>query len=58
MLNKSGEKSQGGWVQEIPAFDSAPEAISYSSLDTDYEGQIPERRKGETLEIPVLFTEE
>ena len=56
--SETGEKTQVAWVQEIPEFNPAPEAITYSSLDTDYEGQIPGRRKAETLEIPVLFTEE
>lgn len=54
---ETGEKTAIAWVQEIPAFDSAPEAITYSALDTNYEGQAPGRKKAETIEIPVLFTE-
>lgn len=51
-----GEKKQVSWVQEIPDFDTAPEGIEYSALDTDYTGQTPGRRSAEAIAIPVLFT--
>lgn len=53
-----GEKKQVSWVQEIPDFDTAPEGIEYSALDTDYTGQVPGRRSAEAIAIPILFTKE
>ena len=53
-----GEKKQVSWVQEIPDFDTAPEGIEFSALDTDYTGQVPGRRSADAIPIPVLFTKE
>lgn len=55
---ETGEKTQVAYVQEIPDFDSAPEGVEWSALDTDYVGQAPGRRSAEPIAIPVLFTEE
>lgn len=52
----NGEKIQVAYVQEIPDFDQAPEGIEWSALDTDYTGQEPGRKSGDTIPVPVLFT--
>lgn len=55
---KTGEKSQVAFIQSIPEFLTAPEPITYSALDIDDERQVEGRKKAETLEIELLFTEE
>ena len=52
----NGEKKQVSWVQEIPDFDTAPDGIEWSALDTDYTGQEPGRKSGDPIAIPILFT--
>lgn len=54
----AGEKSQVAFIQSIPEFLKAPEPITYSALDIDDERQVEGRKKAETLEIELLFTEE
>ena len=51
-------RKQVAFVQSIPEFLTAPEAITYSALDIDDERQTPGRRKAESIEIELLFTEE
>lgn len=51
-------RKQVAFVQSIPEFLTAPEAITYSALDIDDERQAPGRKKAETIEIEILFTEE
>lgn len=51
-------RKQVAFVQSIPEFLTAPEAITYSALDIDDERQVPGRKKAESIEIEVLFTEE
>lgn len=55
---KIGEKSQVAFIQSIPEFLTAPEPIVYSALDISDERQVEGRKKAETLEIELLFTEE
>ena len=52
-----GEKKQVAYVQSIPEFLTAPEAITYSALDIDDERQVEGRKKAETMEIEFLYTE-
>lgn len=54
---KTGERSQVAFIQSIPEFLTAPEPITYSALDIDDERQVEGRKKAETLEIELLFTE-
>lgn len=54
----TGERTQVAYVQEIPALQSAKEAITYNALDLDEEQQAKGTRKAETLTIPLLFTED
>ena len=51
-------RKQVAFVQSIPEFLIAPEPITYSALDIDDERQEPGRKKAETIEIELLFTEE
>lgn len=51
-------RKQVAFVQSIPQFVTAPEAIAYSALDIDDERQAPGRKKAESIEIELLFTEE
>lgn len=53
----TGEKTQVGYVQNIPKLQNTKEAITYNALDLEEEQQAKGSRKAETLEIPVLFTE-
>lgn len=55
---KTGEKKQIAYVQNIPEFLTAPEAITYSALDINDERQTEGRIKAETMEIEFLYTEE
>ena len=55
---KEGEKKQIAYVQSIGALKSAKEAITYGALDLDEEQQAKGRRKAETNEIVILYTEE
>ena len=56
--SKTGEKTQVAYVQSIPEFLTAPEAITYSALDIEDERQVAGRKKAETMEIEFLYTEE
>ena len=51
-------RKQVAFVQSIPQFLTAPEPITYSALDIDDERQAPGRKKAESIEIELLFTEE
>lgn len=53
----TGNRTQVGYVQEIPALKSPKEAITYNALDLPEEQQAKGSRKAETLTIPLLFTE-
>ena len=51
-------RKQVAFVQSIPEFLTAPEPITYSALDIDDERQAPGRKKAESIEIEILFTED
>lgn len=51
-------RKQVALVQSIPEFLTAPEPITYSALDIDDERQAPGRKKAESIEIELLFTED
>ena len=53
---KTGEKTQVSFTEEIPELESAPDAITATVLDLDYELAQPGIRKAETIEIPVFYT--
>ena len=53
-----GEKKQIAYVQSIPVLQSPKEAITYGALDLEEEQQAKGRRKAETNEIVILYTEQ
>lgn len=53
---KTGERTQVSFTEEIPELESAPDTITATVLDLDYELSQPGIRKAETIEIPVLYT--
>ena len=57
-MDPEATRKQVAFVQSIPEFLIAPEPITYSALDIDDERQEPGRKKAETIEIELLFTEE
>lgn len=52
----AGDKTQVSFVEEIPQLESAPDSITGSALDIDYEFSQPGKRKAEEIEIPVYYT--
>lgn len=55
---KYGEKTQIGYVQSIPTMTSPKEGISWGALDDDEEHMAKGRRKAESKEIVILYTEQ
>jgi len=53
---KLGERVQVAFTEEIPALEEAPEQITATVLDLDYEIARPGIKKAGTIEIPILFT--
>ena len=53
---KIGERTQVSFTSEIPQLEQAPDAITATVLDLDYELAQPGIRKAETIEIPILYT--
>lgn len=52
-----GEKTQICLTEEIPALEEAPEQITGTAVDIDYEFSRPGKTKAGTVEIPVFYTE-
>ena len=52
----TGEKTQVSFTEEIPELEEAPDAITATVLDCDYELSQPGIRKASKIEIPVLYT--
>lgn len=53
---KTGERTQVAYTKEIPELEEAPEQITETVLDLDYEIAQPGIKKAGTIEIPILFT--
>lgn len=53
---KNGEKIQICLTEEIPAIEEAPEQITGSAVDIDYEFSRPGKVKAGTIEVPVYYT--
>lgn len=51
-----GEKTQISLCESIPALEEAPEQITGSAVDIDYEFSQPGKTKAGTIEIPVYYT--
>lgn len=52
----TGVKTQIAFTEEIPALEEAPEQITATVLDLDYEIARPGIKKAGTIEIPILYT--
>lgn len=52
-----GEKTQISLCDEIPALEEAPEQITGSAVDIDYEFSKPGKTKAGQIEVPVYYTE-
>ncbi len=52
----TGEKTQIAFCEKIPALEEAPEQITGSAVDIDYEFSRPGKVKAGTIEVPVYYT--
>lgn len=52
----TGARTQVSFTEEIPELEQAPDAITATVLDLNYELSQPGIRKAENIEIPVLYT--
>ena len=52
----TGEKTQVAFVEEIPALEEAPEQVTGTCLDLDYEFTQPGIKKATQIEMPIYFT--
>lgn len=52
----TGSRTQVAYVKEIPQLEEAPEQITESVLDLDYELSQPGIRKAGKIDLTVLFT--
>lgn len=52
----SATKVQIGLTEEIPQLEEAPEQVTGSALDIDYEFSEPGKAKAGTIEIPIYYT--
>lgn len=53
---KTGSRTPICYTEEIPPLEEAPEQITASVLDLDYEIARPGIKKAGTIEMPILFT--
>lgn len=53
---KTGERKQICFTEELPAIEEAPEPITGSAVDIDYEFSRPGKVKAGTIEVPVYYT--
>lgn len=53
---KTGERKQICLTEEIPAIEEAPEQLTGSAVDIDYEFSRPGKVKAGTIEVPIYYT--
>lgn len=53
---KTGARTQIAFTEEIPPLEEAPDQITATVLDLDYEIARPGIKKAGAIEIPILFT--
>lgn len=53
---KTGERTQVAFTEEVPPLEEAPEQITGTCLDLDYEFTRPGIKKATNIEIPIYFT--
>ena len=54
--SKTGDRTQIAFTKEIPPLEEAPDQVTETVLDLDYEIARPGIKKAGTIEIPILFT--
>lgn len=54
--SKEGEKIQICLTEEIPGLEEAPEQVTGSAVDINYEFSRPGKVKAGTIEVPVYYT--
>lgn len=52
----TGEKTQVSFIESIPELEAAPDSITGTALDIDYEFSQPGKRKAEDIEITAYYT--
>lgn len=52
----TGEKTQVAFVEEIPQLEEAPEQVTGTCLDLDYEFAQPGIKKATQIELPIYYT--
>ena len=53
---KTGERKQICLTEELPPLEEAPEQITGSAVDIDYEFSRPGKVKAGTIEVPIFYT--
>lgn len=53
---KTGEKIQVAFVEKIPALEEAPDQVTGSALDLDYEFAQPGIKKATNIELDIYYT--
>lgn len=53
---KTGERTQVAFTEKIPALEEAPDAVTGSALDLDYEFSVPGIKKASNIELDIYFT--
>ena len=54
---KTGERTQIAFVEKIPKLEEAPDAVTGSALDLDYEFSTPGIKKASNIELDIYFTQ-
>ncbi len=52
----TGTRTQVAFVEEIPQLEEAPDQVTGSALDLDYEFAQPGIKKASTIELPIYYT--
>ena len=53
---KIGERTQIAFTEKVPALEEAPDAVTGSALDLDYEFSVPGIKKASKIELDIYFT--
>ena len=53
---KTGERTQVAFVEKIPGLEEAPDQITGSALDLDYEFAQPGLKKASNIELDIYYT--
>ncbi len=53
---ETGDRTYISLTESIPALEEAPEQITGSAVDIDYEFSAPGKTKAGTIEVPVYYT--